>query len=332
MLRKPDILTCYEQGAAANRRALELQPDDAIGLENGTSVATILDESAEARKYIAEVQHLGLNGTSLLLNEGLYYASQSDWNSVQRILAETAGRPDQFSVTTFWGGILPQLGQIQLARTTFLRAADQAASVKEKDAQAGGLLSAAGAGWMVDRCLDPDHAVKEALQLDKGKVTLIAAATALALCNEEKQATPMLASLEKRYPEDTLVQELYVPQFRAWLAIKAGDAQRGLVLLERVRAHDAASYAPYLRGLAYLQLKDPRNAIASFQDATRLKGLAYYAGSPYALSCLGLGRAYAMSGDKAAAKKAYDVFFTEWKNADSGLPVVAEAKKEYAQL
>ena len=321
-----------DKGAAANRRALELQPDDAIGLENGTSVATILDESAEARKYIAEVQHLGLNGTSLLLNEGLYYASQSDWNSVQRILAETAGRPDQFSVTTFWGGILPQLGQIQLARTTFLRAADQAASVKEKDAQAGGLLSAAGAGWMVDRCLDPDHAVKEALQLDKGKVTLIAAATALALCNEEKQATPMLASLEKRYPEDTLVQELYVPQFRAWLAIKAGDAQRGLVLLERVRAHDAASYAPYLRGLAYLQLKDPRNAIASFQDATRLKGLAYYAGSPYALSCLGLGRAYAMSGDKAAAKKAYDVFFTEWKNADSGLPVVAEAKKEYAQL
>jgi eukaryotic-like serine/threonine-protein kinase len=321
-----------DKGAAANRRALELQPDDAIGLENGTSVATILDQPAEARKYIAEVQHLGLNGTSLLLNEGLYYASQSDWNSVQRILAKTAGRPDQFSVTTFWGSILPQLGQIQLARTTFLRAADQAASVKEKDAQAGGLLSAAGAGWMVDRCFDPDHAVKEALQLDKGKVTLIAAATALALCNEEKQATPMLASLEKRYPEDTLVQELYVPQFRAWLAIKAGDAQRGLVLLERVRAHDAVSYAPYLRGLAYLQLKDPRNAIASFQDATHLKGLAYYVGSPYALSYLGLGRAYAMSGDKAAAKKAYDVFFTEWKNADPGLPVVAEAKKEYAQL
>jgi predicted negative regulator of RcsB-dependent stress response len=79
----------------------------------------------------------------------------------------------------------------------------------------------------------------------------------------------MLSDLEKRYPEDTLVRELFVPQSRAWLAIKAGDPQRALVLLELVRAHDAASYAPYLRGLAYLELKDARNAIASFQDATR---------------------------------------------------------------
>ena len=123
-----------------------------------------------------------------------------------------------------------------------------------------------------------------------------------------------------------------MPQARGWLALKAGDAQRALALLERVRAHDNVSYAPYLRGLAYLELKDPRNAIASFQDATRLKGIAYNTGSPYALSFLGLGRAYVMAGDKPNAKKAYDVFFSEWKNADSDLPVIAEAKKEYAQL
>ncbi len=73
-----------------------------------------------------------------------------------------------------WGNFLPQLGQIQLAKTTLLRAADQAAGAKEQDAQAGALLNAASAGWMVDRCFDPEEAVKEALKLDKGKVTLIA--------------------------------------------------------------------------------------------------------------------------------------------------------------
>ena len=251
---------------------------------------------------------------------------------MQKVVAETAGRPDQFFITSAWGTLLPQLGQIQLAKTTLLRAADQAASVNAKDVQAGSLLSAARAGWIVDRCFDPDQTVKQALQLDKGKVTLISAANTLALCNEQKQATQALSTLENRYPQDTLIHELSVPQARAWLAIKAGDAQGALVLLERVRAHDAASYAPYLRGLAYLQLKDARNAIASFQKATRQKGLAYTTGSPYALSYLGLGRAYAMAGDKPEAKKAYDVFFSEWKNADSGLPVIAEAKKEYAQL
>src|SRR3984957_947922 len=321
-----------DKSDAANRRALALQPDNAIALENGIAGATQLGDPSEGEKDIAAAQRLGLNGTSLFSMEGGFYASQSDWNSFQKIVAETNGRPDQFVVTNNLGSLVPQLGQIQLTKTTLLRAADQAASAKEPDAQAGALLSAAAAGWMVDRCFDPDQAVKQALKLDKGKITLINAANTLALCNQEKHANQMLSDLEKHYPEDTLVQELYVPESRAWLALKAGDAQRALALLERVRAHDNASFAPYLRGLAYLQLKDARNAIASFQDATRRKGVAYGTGSPYALSFLGLGRAYVMAGDKTNAKKAYDVFFSEWKNADADLPVIAEAKKEYAQL
>jgi serine/threonine protein kinase/tetratricopeptide (TPR) repeat protein len=321
-----------EKSDAANQRALALQPDNAIALENGVSGATQLDQPERAKQYIAEGQRLGLSGTSLMMMESTFYATESDWNNVQKMLAATAGRPDQFSVTANWGGLLPQLGQFQLARTTLLRAVDQAANAQEKDAQAGALLTAANASWVVDRCVEPDQTVKHALQLDKGKVTQIAAATTLALCNEQKQANQMLSDLEKHYPEDTLVRELVVPQSRAWLALKAGDGQQALTLLERVRAHDAASFASYMRGLAYLQLKDARNAIASFQDATRLKGVAYNTGSPYALSFLGLGRAYTLAGDKASAKKAYDTFFTEWKNADSDLPVIAEAKKEYAQL
>ena len=321
-----------EKAAAANRQALELQPDDAIALENEVSTGTTLDQPAEAEKYIAEAARLGLNGTSLLAIELQYYAVRGNWESVQRIVAETAGRPDQSAVTSSLGILYPQFGEIQLAKTTLLRAADQAASVKANDAQAGALLAAAAAGWMVDECFDAAQVAKRALQLDNGKVTQIAAATTLAQCNDDKQASEMLSALEKRYPEDTLIQQVFVPQSRGWLALKAGDAKQGLVFLERVRAHDAASFAPYMRGLAYLQLKDPANAITSFQAATRLKGQAYLIGSPYGLSFLGLGRAYAMAGDKANAKKAYDVFFTEWKNADAGLPVVAKAKKEYAQL
>jgi eukaryotic-like serine/threonine-protein kinase len=321
-----------EKSATANRAALALQPDNAAALDNGIAEAATLSDATEGERYIAEAQRIGLNGTNLFGSKLQYYAIASDWNSTQKIIAETAGRPDQFFITSAWGSMLPQLGQIQLAKTTLLRAADQAASVNEKDVQAGSLLRAAGAGWMVDQCFDPDQAVKQALQLDKGKVTLISAADTLALCNEPKPATLALSDLEKRYPRDTLIHELSVPQARAWLAIKAGDAQGALALLEKVHAHDAASYAPYLRGLAYLQLKDSRNAIDSFQIATRLKGLAYTTGRPYALSYLGLGRAYAMAADKPNAKKAYGAFFSEWKNADSDLPVIAEAKKEYAQL
>ena len=95
-----------EKSAAANGKALELQPDDAIALENGVSTGTVLDQPAEAEKYIAEAARLGLNGTSLLAIELQYYAFRGDWDSVQRIVTETAGRPDQSTVTASLGSLI----------------------------------------------------------------------------------------------------------------------------------------------------------------------------------------------------------------------------------
>src|SRR5271165_1626291 len=106
-----------EKSDAANRKALELQPDDAIALENGVAGATVLNRVADGEKYIAEAKRIGISGTSLLGIELQYYAFRGDWDNVNKILAETAGRPDQFVVNASWGNILPQLGQFQLART-----------------------------------------------------------------------------------------------------------------------------------------------------------------------------------------------------------------------
>jgi hypothetical protein len=160
-----------------------------------------------------------------------------------------------------------------------------------------------------------------------------------AFCGEGKLALPALEVLEKKYPDDTLVQQVFVPQGRAYVALQAGDAQKALDLLGKSQAFDLISPGPYLRGLAYLQLHDAANAAAAFKISTKYKGAAFTneIGIPlpfnnYALGFLGLGRAYAMGGDKVNAKAAYERFFTEWKNADPGLVVMADAKKEYAAL
>jgi hypothetical protein len=94
-----------------------------------------------------------------------------------------------------------------------------------------------------------------------------------------------------------------------------------------------------LRGLAYLQLHDAGKATAAFKIATKYKGASYtsinnipFPLNNYALGLLGLGRAYALGGDKLNAKAAYERFFTEWKNADGDLASMAQAKKEYAGL
>jgi Tfp pilus assembly protein PilF len=88
-----------------------------------------------------------------------------------------------------------------------------------------------------------------------------------------------------------------------------------------------------VQGLAYLQLHDANRAINAFRSATQSPGGILNATAPfYAQAQLGLARAYAMSGDKADAKKAYEAFFTTWKNADPDLAMLQAAKKEYAGL
>jgi len=201
------------------------------------------------------------------------------------------------------------------------------------------VLNAAYVGWPVGQCQNPEAAVRQALALDKSKPTQIGAAATQAFCGEGKPALAALDVLEKKHPDDTLVQQVFVPQGRAYVALQAGDAQKALDLLAKSQAFDLVSPGPYLRGLAYLQLHDAGNATAAFKVATKYKGASYntetsvpFPMSSYALGLLGLGRAYAMAGDKADAKAAYERFFTEWKNADPELAVMAEAKKEYAEL
>jgi len=328
-----------EEGREVLLKALTLQPDQAIALSNLTSSYTAIDQYDEARKRVAKANQLRLKGTQLLAYHMALYGATGDTADVQRILTEGAGRPDQFQLTGQWGNIQAEWGQFRAAAATLQRGAAQAGEAKAPDARAGLLLSAAYIGWPVGQCQNQEAAVQQALAADKGKQTQIAVAGTQAFCEEGKLALPALDALDKKYPDDTLVQQVYVPEGRAYVALQAGDAQKALDLLAKSQVFDLVSPGPYLRGLAYLQLHDAGNAIAAFKIATKYRGASYtsvnnipFPLNNYAVGLLGLGRAYAMAGDKANAKVAYDHFFAEWKNADGDLPMMVQAKKEYAGL
>jgi tetratricopeptide (TPR) repeat protein len=320
-------------------KALSLQPDEAIALTDMITTYAVVDRYDEAHKYMAEASQLGINGTDLMAYEMSLDGAIGDTASIQRILAQGAGRPDQFILTGQWGNVQAETGQFQAAVATLQQAAGQAGDGKAPDAQAAFLLNAAYIGWAVGECQNPEAAVRQALALDKTKPTQIAVAATHAFCGEVKLALPALDALAKKYPDDTLVQQVFVPQARAYVVLQAGEAQKALELLAKGQAFDQASPGPYLRGLAYLQAHDAGNAIAAFKIATKYKGASYtnvnsipFPLNNYALGFLGLGRAYVMAGDKANAKAAYERFFAEWKNADAGLAAMTDAKKEYAGL
>jgi hypothetical protein len=169
------------------------------------------------------------------------------------------------------------------------------------------------------------------------------AAFALALAGDATRSEALAQDLEERFGEDTAVRASYVPVIRAQLAIHHGAPAEAINLLQmaapqelgapRVSVHAifGALYPVYVRGEAYLALRKGAEAAAEFQKIIDHRGIVAF--DPIAaLAHLQLGRALAMAGDKLEAKAAYTVFLTLWENADPDIPILSQAKTEYAKL
>ena len=160
-----------------------------------------------------------------------------------------------------------------------------------------------------------------------------------ALLGNQSKAETLIDKMNREMPLDTLVQSYTLPTIRAVVALKANHPAEAVDLLRATEPYDLAPrlmapnalYPAYVRGLAYLQLGQGRQAAAEFQkfiDHPEVAQLHHQG----ALARLQLGRAQAMMGDKAAALKSYQEFLTLWKDADPDIPIFKQAQAEYAKL
>ena len=153
-------------------------------------------------------------------------------------------------------------------------------------------------------------------------------------------ATTLADSLNQEFPLDTLVQSYLLPTIRGLLMVDRGQGEQALRLLQATNGYEFASpqafmntqppvFPVYLRGQAYLKAGQGQLAVAEFQKMIAFRWMNYPLA---ALARLGLGRAYSMQGDAAKAKSAYQDFLTLWKDADPDIPILKQAKAEYAKL
>jgi tetratricopeptide (TPR) repeat protein len=179
-----------------------------------------------------------------------------------------------------------------------------------------------------------------ALKLAPNRWVRSVAALALARAGDKAGAEKLAAELDKTFPLDTRVQRYWLPTIRAGVALERKDPNRAVELLKVASTIELGLSAgnltiflcpAYLRGEAYLMLHDGNAAAAEFQKFIDHRGVVM--NFPWgALARLGLARAYAMQGDNAKARAAYQDFLMLWKDADPDVPVLREAKAEYAKL
>jgi tetratricopeptide (TPR) repeat protein len=325
----------YEQGLPYAQKAVEMNPQDAIAAQNLLSDYESLGRLADMNTELERGRRLGLDSSiDDLVTYLTAYFLLGDVSGVQRVLTKASGRPDEFIVTQALAGTQEYSGQYRVAAATMQRAFEQAGHAKAPDVQAGFLMHGAIARGLAGLCETNQGAVQQALGLDKSKQTQATAALAFAICGNGKLALPLMEDLSKKYPQDTLIQDVFGPLSKAFVALAEGRAQEAVDAAEPAKPYDANYPASYLQGLAYLQLHDPGHALSAFQSALRSNsGTLSQLFEPFHGQVqLGLARSYAMGGDKASAKKAYEALFLTWKDADTDLPMLVAAKKEYAAL
>jgi predicted Zn-dependent protease len=166
------------------------------------------------------------------------------------------------------------------------------------------------------------------------------AALALARVGDVTAAKKLAESLSRDFPQDTLIQSYWLPAIRSAMELNAKNAANAIKLLRLAAPYELGECEPfvsgmmypvYLRGQAYLLAHQGNEAAAEFQRIIDHRGvvLNFPLG---ALAHVGLGRAYALQGDTAKARTAYQDFFALWKDADPDIPILKQAKAEYAKL
>jgi predicted Zn-dependent protease len=170
----------------------------------------------------------------------------------------------------------------------------------------------------------------------------ILAAVILAWIGDSQRATSISDGLHKEFPLNTTLNLYWLPVIESLVALHANHAERSLKLLETAAPLDLAypapqysengqMFPPFVRGQAYLALHQGKEAAAEFQKFIDHRTIA--ANSPLAaLARLGLARAYAQQNDDAKSRAAYQDFFAQWKDADPDIPILKQAKSEYAKL
>ncbi len=176
------------------------------------------------------------------------------------------------------------------------------------------------------------HSAEAALRMSRMPDTVVPAAMALAAAGDGDRAQALILQLARRRPEDTIVNQVWVPVVRALVSLSRGEAEEAIRVLGPAVPYDRANLDPMLvRANAFLQAKRTAEAKEEFGRVVALR--ARFPFDPAcALAQLGLARAHAVAGEEGQSRDAYQVVLGLWKDADSDIPLLKEAMAEEANL
>jgi eukaryotic-like serine/threonine-protein kinase len=329
------MLGNIEKALEEVRESMRLEPNHAINYFNLGVDYVALNRLEEAEAVFTQAEERKLEYDWIPRARYRLAFLKGDSVRMAQIASAAMGKPgEEDTILTAQADTEAWYGRLKDAREVIRRAMEAALHNNDEEAAAdyqvdGALLDAAAGNLKLARA-----DANAALKLAPNRNVRGMAALGMAQTGDTAAAEKMAAGLDKDFPLDTLVQRYWVPAIRAAVALNRKDPGRAVELLQVTNAielGDSRLIVVYLRGEAYLMLHDGTHAAAEFQkfiDHRTLVANAEWG----ALAHLGLARAYAMQGDTAKARLAYQDFLRLWKDADPDIPVLRQADAEYGKL
>jgi serine/threonine protein kinase/Flp pilus assembly protein TadD len=330
----------YDKAVAETEACQGLEPTIA-GYSNLSEYYIAVGRLKDARQTIQEAQQRNIDGFAIRfpLYELAFLAG--DTAEMERQVAWESGRPgEEDQILNIHADTQAYYGRLDKARDLARRAADSAVRTGAKETAAQWLGFEAIREAELGNVAAARQAVSRALALAPGRDVKVLAALALARTGETSQSKMIFDGLQKSDPTNTYLKVYWFPVIEASIAMAQQANDQAVFALEPSLPYElgappptlnGAIYPAYLRGLAYLAQKNGTAAAAEFQKFFDHRGVVqnFLLAS---LAHLQMGRAYALTGDTAKAKTAYRDFLTLWKEADPSIPILKEAKAEYAKL
>jgi DNA-binding winged helix-turn-helix (wHTH) protein/tetratricopeptide (TPR) repeat protein len=334
----------YEKALAEAQRAIELDPDFAMGYYSLGVNNVYLGRVDEAETALRAAVARGLDIDEFIMLAYDIAFLRGDAADREHEVARARARPGGENwMSAREAFVAAYSGHLKSARDISRRAVAQAQQAGQPERAALWEAGAAVREALFGNRTSASEGALSALRLSHDREVEYGAALALTLSRNPSRAQILVEDLQKRFPEDSSVRFSYLPTLQALLALNRGEPERALEVLQVSTPHElgvprssisglfGALYPVYLRGHAYLAAHRGAEAAAEFQKI--LDHRTIVVSDPIgALAHLQLGRAYANAGDNAKARAAYQDFFELWNDADPDIPILKLAKSEYVML
>jgi len=337
----------YEKSLEEAKIATAIDPDFSIGYGILAGSYVALERTSEAEKTLQRASERKLDIPDFYVLRYVIAFLKDDKAGMEREAAQPREKPavDDW-MSNAEGFVAAYSGHLEEARKMSRRAADLARKADRRETEALYETDAAVREALFGNVSTARQRAGDALQLSRSRDVEYGAAFALALSGDSSRSQTLTDDLSRRFPEGTIVRFTYLPTLRALLALNRSQPSNAVELLQTTIPYEGGSpieggselflgavnfYPAYVRGMACLAARRGRQAAAEFQKILDHRGTVI--SDPVgALAHMQLGRAYGLAGDKDKARTAYKDFLTLWKDADPDIPVLNQAKAEYANL